>query len=163
MPSKSKIKGSTYERDIARYLTETYGQTFVRVPTSGAYVGGSNAHRASTLDRHQLAAHKGDIQPPSGWQINIEVKNYASIPWHQMINQECKQLDTWIDQLEQVSAPADIDIIFFKISRQGQFVCVRHHPCFDLTQSLQYNEYFVYNLDQFFAKNKETLKRLCTN
>lgn len=160
MTSKSKSKGNAYERDIAKRLTETYSQTFVRVPTSGAYVGGVNAHRAATLDQHQLAARKSDVQAPTGWHINIEVKNYADLPFHQLFT-SCKQLDTWIDQLEQVSCPGDVDIIFFKITRKGQFVCVKHYPSLDTSNALPYRDYFIFDLDTFLEKNTETLKSAC--
>ena len=162
MPSPSKVKGSTFEREIARYLTDTYGQTFVRVPTSGAFVGGSNAHRATTLDQHQLAARKGDIQPPTGWHINIECKSYAAIPWHQIVQQSCKQLDTWIEQLEQVSEPNDIDIIFFKITRQGSYVAVKCFEGLVTSGALSYKDYLIYDLDLFFQYNTEALKIMCT-
>ena len=49
MPSKSKAKGSSYERDLAKFLSEKYNGSFVRVPNSGAYIGGSNFHRACLL------------------------------------------------------------------------------------------------------------------
>lgn len=161
MTSRSKTKGNAYERDIAKKLTETYGQTFVRVPTSGAFVGGVNAHRAATLDQHQLAARKSDVQAPSGWKINIEVKNYADLPFHQLFT-SCKQLDTWIDQLEQVSCPGDVDIIFFKITRKGQFVCVKNYPGLDISNALPYKNYFIFDLDTFLEKNTESLKLACT-
>ncbi len=162
MTSKSKTKGNAFERDIAKHLTDTYGKTFVRIPTSGAYVGGKNQHRAATLDQHQIAAHKGDLQPPSGWRINIECKNYSAIAWHQIIKQSCKQLDTWIDQLEQVSAPGDVEIIFFKISRQGQYVCIKQNKFLDTTHSLQYRNYLIFDLDIFFKNNTDALRLICT-
>ena len=37
--SKSKNKGKTYEREVANFLTELYGESFTRVPYSGAFVG----------------------------------------------------------------------------------------------------------------------------
>ena len=38
MPSKSKAKGSSYERELAKFLSEKYNGSFVRVPNSGAYI-----------------------------------------------------------------------------------------------------------------------------
>ena len=34
MPSKSKAKGSSYERELAKFLSEKYNGSFVRVPNS---------------------------------------------------------------------------------------------------------------------------------
>ena len=42
MPSKSKNKGSSYEREVANFLSAAYGESFIRAPGSGAYVGGKN-------------------------------------------------------------------------------------------------------------------------
>ena len=61
MPSKSKAKGSSYERDLAKFLSEKYNGSFVRVPNSGAYIGGSNFHRATNLSEGQVRGFKGDI------------------------------------------------------------------------------------------------------
>lgn len=49
MPSKSKTKGSSFEREIAVYLSNLYKESFVRVPNSGAYTGGNNSHRKEFL------------------------------------------------------------------------------------------------------------------
>jgi hypothetical protein len=42
MPSPQKAKGSGFEREIAKYLSEKYGESFIRAPGSGAYIGGKN-------------------------------------------------------------------------------------------------------------------------
>jgi Holliday junction resolvase len=49
MPSPQKAKGSGYERDVAKFLTELYGESFIRAPGSGAYVGGKNQVRKEVL------------------------------------------------------------------------------------------------------------------
>ncbi len=51
MPSKSKNKGSSFERDIARQLSELFGESFIRVTNSGAYIGGKNTTRKDTLSQ----------------------------------------------------------------------------------------------------------------
>ena len=45
MTSKSKTKGKSWERDVCNFLTELYNDSFIRVPNSGAYVGGKNEYR----------------------------------------------------------------------------------------------------------------------
>ena len=45
MSSKSKAKGSGWERDVCQTLSELYDDNFMRVPNSGAYTGGMIAHR----------------------------------------------------------------------------------------------------------------------
>ena len=49
MPSPQKAKGSGWERDVARFLSGLYGETFIRAPGSGAYVGGVNKSRKEYL------------------------------------------------------------------------------------------------------------------
>ena len=48
MPSPQKAKGSGFEREIAKYLSEKYGESFIRAPGSGAYIGGKNQSIAFT-------------------------------------------------------------------------------------------------------------------
>ena len=63
MPSPQKAKGSAWERDVAKFLTGLYGETFIRAPGSGAYVGGTNKVRKEILHEGQVRAFKGDIVP----------------------------------------------------------------------------------------------------
>ena len=51
--AKSKNKGKAYERDVANFLSELYGESFTRVPYSGAFVGGKNIVRTKTLSENQ--------------------------------------------------------------------------------------------------------------
>ena len=55
MPSPQKTKGSGFEREIAKYLSDIYGESFIRAPGSGAYVGGKNQSRTAE-DRGQRKA-----------------------------------------------------------------------------------------------------------
>ena len=49
MSSKSKNKGKSFEREIANFLSETYSDSFTRVPDSGAFTGGKNAFRSKSI------------------------------------------------------------------------------------------------------------------
>lgn len=59
-----KNKGSTFERKVAKILTEAFGLPFQRTQGSGAYTGGKNAVRKATLDSRQVGVARGDIIPP---------------------------------------------------------------------------------------------------
>ena len=60
--------------------------SFVRVPNSGAYIGGSNFHRATNLSEGQVRGFKGDIIPPDNWKyFNCECKSYADFPFHHFL------------------------------------------------------------------------------
>ena len=54
MPSPQKQKGSSWEREVARYLSEIYQEGFIRAPGSGAYVGGKNKQRTQILHEGQI-------------------------------------------------------------------------------------------------------------
>jgi hypothetical protein len=125
MSSKSKIKGSSFEREVAKYLSELYGESFIRnISGSGAYVGGKNFHRKSTLTDSQILSARGDIHCPESFSLlNIECKSYAQFAWHQLF-EESKQLESWIDQLMAVSDIDSLNMLCFKITRQGRYIAV---------------------------------------
>ena len=54
MPSKSKAKGNAWELEVAKFLSVTYNESFLRIPSSGAFVGGKNNFRKSTIDASQM-------------------------------------------------------------------------------------------------------------
>ena len=85
MPSKSKTKGSSFEREVAKELSDLYNESFVRTPSSGAYIGGSNVARKEVLSEGQIQSFRGDIIPPDDWKyFNVECKSYADFPFHQL-------------------------------------------------------------------------------
>ena len=45
MASPQKTKGKSYENAKAKFLTEIFSEKFIRVPTSGAFLGGKNYDR----------------------------------------------------------------------------------------------------------------------
>ena len=121
---KSKNKGKSYERDVANFLSELYGESFTRVPYSGAFVGGQNIKRTATLSEDQTRGYKGDIHPgPSFPKLVIEAKNYAEFSWPSLaLNKSSAQLDDWIQQAIDSCEPGDMWLLCIKITRQGQFV-----------------------------------------
>lgn len=126
MPSKSKTKGSSYERQVAKFLSEKYGGSFIRVPNSGAYIGGDNKSRIVTLSEGQVRSSKGDIIPPDDWKyFNSECKNYADLGFHQIImGNKVPLIESWIDQCMEVAGEKDLNILFIKITRKGEFVMI---------------------------------------
>ena len=83
MTNKSKTKGKTWERDVVLFLSELYNQSFIRVPNSGAYVGGKNEYRKAYLSEEQIKLMRGDIVPPLHYpNFLAECKNYEQFPFH---------------------------------------------------------------------------------
>ena len=98
MASPQKVKGKSYENAKAKFLTEIFDQKFIRVPTSGAFLGGKNYERRLEMTEGQVMAFKGDIIPPDDWKyFNCECKFYKDFKFHQLLN-ESKVLDSWIDE-----------------------------------------------------------------
>ena len=58
MPSPQKVKGKSFENSKAKFLTEIFGEKFIRVPTSGAFLGGQNYDRRFLCLQGQVMAFK---------------------------------------------------------------------------------------------------------
>lgn len=167
MPSPSKNKGSGFEREVAKFLSDLYQESFIRAPGSGAYTGGSNSHRKQVLHEGQIRSFKGDIIPGENFtHFNAECKFYGDFQFHQLFD-ESRQLETWLSQLIQASDLNDMNILFVKINRRGRFVAVQAiHPWDTNCNHMIYNsvtglgQWMIYNFETFFKLNSEKLKTL---
>lgn len=157
MGSKSKNKGNSFEREIAKYLTKIFGKPFLRTPGSGAFVGGGNAVKKRFLDINQIKVYRGDIVPPDDFMICIECKNYAEFPFHQLLfNKQIQILKGWIHEIE-FDAIDDQNIfwlLIFKIDRKGTFVLWDNSKYDELDYIIQYDKkYAICELHNFFENN----------
>jgi hypothetical protein len=166
MPSASKIKGSGFEREIAKYLSEIYGEPFIRAPGSGAYTSGTNSHRKQMLHEGQIRSFKGDIVPGQSFvNFNAEVKFYADFQFHQLFD-ESKQLESWIKQLMTASDPDDLNILFMKFNRKGRYVAVQSNLNWNIPynhfvyHSDHYDAWIICELEKFFTSNLYKVKTL---
>lgn len=165
MPSPQKTKGKGYENDVAKFLTETYGDTFMRVPTSGAYLGGSNYDRRHTMTEGQVRSFKGDIIPPDNWShFNCEAKFYKEFKFHLLYNKN-STLDAWIEETETAANPGDISLIFMKFNRIGEYIAYQATHGFITAQYTIYNpSWHLTSKAQFWTPtNIALLETLCTN
>jgi hypothetical protein len=168
--TKSKNKGKSWERDVANHLTEIYGETFIRVPHSGAFIGGKNTFRKATLGGAQIRSMKGDITPPETWtKFNCECKSYADFPFHQTVQSGgCKQLEAWLDQLMEVADEGDFNILIMKFNRKGRFTAVPiAHPWAQNNPYIRYNSpkhgtWQIFDYDTFWQQNQTLVKTLST-
>ena len=164
MSSPQKNKGSGYEREVAKFLSDLYGESFIRAPGSGAYVGGKNQARTEFLHEGQIRSFKGDIVPGQSFsKMNIECKFYADFPWHLTLSGECKQLDSWLAQLIDVEDVGDLNLLFMKFNRKGQYVAVRaeHTWIADncvFYSSKSYGDWIITEFASFFKNNAELVK-----
>lgn len=164
MPSPQKNKGSGFEREIAKYLSDLYGESFIRAPGSGAYVGGKNQSRTQILHEGQIRSFKGDIVPGQSFpKFNAECKFYGDFAFHLLFTGEHKVLDSWLEQLMDVADPGDMNILFMKFNRKGRFVAVqcKHTWVTDnflFYGSKKYGDWCFIEFDSFMKQNKDLLK-----
>lgn len=164
MPSPQKNKGSGFEREIAKYLTDTYNESFIRAPGSGAYVGGTNQSRKQYLHEDQVRSFKGDIVPGQSFsRMNVECKFYADFPFHLALSGDCKVLEGWLSQLMDVAEKDDMNILFMKFNRKGKFVVVQSKLTWITDQFMYYTsnklgDWLIIEFDHFFKYNKDLLK-----
>jgi hypothetical protein len=164
MPSPQKQKGSGFEREVAKFLSELYDESFIRAPGSGAYVGGKNQQRKEFLHEGQIRSFKGDIVPgPSFPKLNIECKFYANFSFHLLLSGESKQLDGWLEQLLDVEDEGDCNILFMKFNRIGRYVAVQPKLTWKMDNytfyaSKEHGDWLITSFDDFFKHNKDLLK-----
>ena len=168
MPSKSKTKGKTFEREIANYFSDLYSDSFTRVPDSGAFTGGKNAIRKEKLTEGQVRAHKGDIIPPDNWRhFNVECKNYADFPFHQLLTTgTITILEQWLTQLLQAHDKGDYSVLIFKITRKGTFILYGLPNDFIVEKYINYtdsenNRWRIAEFYDFFRYNRDLFKKKC--
>lgn len=151
MPSPQKTKGKGYENSIAKFLTETYGEKFIRVPTSGAFLGGQNYDRRHSMTEGQVRAFKGDIIPPDNWnKFNCECKFYKDFLFHKLYS-DAKLLDGWITETLDTANQGDLNLILMKFNRIGEFVAFQEHENFMVEQYTQYKGWKITSADQFWS------------
>ena len=164
MSSPQKAKGSSFEREVAKFLSETYNESFIRAPGSGAYVGGKNQSRKEFLHEGQIRSFKGDIVPGQSFtKFNAECKSYADFPFHLMISGNCKVIDAWLEQLMAVADEDDCNILFMKFNRKGRYVAVQTKYTwvtdnFAYYSSAKVGDWIFIEFEHFFKNNKELYK-----
>jgi hypothetical protein len=163
MPSKAKSKGNAGERELCKILSEVFNGSFIRVPGSGAYIGGINAVRREYLSAGQVRHAKGDIQPPDFMpKLVLEMKFYADFPFHSLITPGAvPQLDTWIEQTLDCVEKDDVWFVAFKINRRGFFCAVPFEGSQDYVfgnhcvYTGKHGKFVVTELNEFFTTNKD--------
>ena len=141
MASKSKTKGKNWERDVCNFLSDLYRQSFIRVPNSGAYVGGKNEYRRDYLTEEQIKLSRGDIVPPLNYPYFLaECKNYAEFPFHSLLSKNSiPLLESWISQVEHdVTNEKDVWLLFIKITRKGKYLVGGYCRLDEMTVSSKY-------------------------
>jgi hypothetical protein len=158
MANANKNKGKALEREVSKELTSIFNLNFQRVFGSGAFVGGKNAFRVSTLSREQNLAVCGDIMVPIELEhIAFECKFYKSFAFSSLFDNN-EQLNDWI---EQSKVSNKCWFIILKVNNNGKFVVFdRKNESTFVTNSCKMiykNEYVICRYDGFFECNKDIL------
>jgi len=164
MSTAQKSKGNAGERKIADFLGKLYEAKFIRVPNSGAFLGGKNQHRVATMDAGQIATFKADLIPPTHMQkLVIESKFYAEFPFHALLkNEDIPLLDKWIEQARVVCDANDFWVVVFRINRRGVFAAFdeRHLQTLSVANHSRYKKYVVTEFEKLFADNRDAIAQL---
>ena len=166
--SKSKNKGNSWERAVAKFLSDLYSEQFLRTPGSGAFIGGLNSFRKQTLGESQIKNFKGDIIAPETWKkFNCEAKSYADFPFHQLYQTSVPILEKWIGQMFEVADEGDFNVIIMKFNRKGSYVAIQPTPSLInnrnhfIYQSLQHGTWVIQDFESFWTSNSRAIKELC--
>jgi hypothetical protein len=166
MPSKGKNKGNSGELRIAKFLTELFGEKFIRVPNSGAMVGGANAHRKLLMDSVQISYFKSDIIPPGSMKkLVVESKFYAQFQFHLLTtNKPIPQLDKWIKQTLDTVDPGDLWFLVVRINHKGSFAVFdqEHLANFQVGNHARYFSYVWCDFESLFENNRDKIRELCS-
>lgn len=101
MGKKSKRFGKGFEYEVRDILRKATGiQSFERVPSSGAWIGGKNAYKAEFGRDDVTEIMAGDLICPLNYRWCIECKNYVDLPIHQLFfGERCFNIDRFIEQV----------------------------------------------------------------
>jgi hypothetical protein len=114
----SSAKGKTAERDLTKALEAILGDTWRRVPSSGAFMGGMNWNKNKDMNAGALDILIGDIICPAWFKYTIESKAYSDSPkFHNMFDGNDPTLDKWIEQAKVDSSKCNKDwLLIFKVT-----------------------------------------------
>jgi hypothetical protein len=153
----SGVKGKTFERQLVQIFTEHFGQGFRRTPHSGAVFGGSNLYRAKGQRDDVRECLSSDLICPKNWPFSIEAKSYRDLPFHQLIQGKCAQVDDWISQSEQdANLSQKTPLVIFKLNNKGSYVCLKYNLVSMILNEnyIKYKEYVIFPLEKFLEMSK---------
>jgi hypothetical protein len=162
MGKMSKTKGKGFETEVAKFLSETYGDNFMRVPFSGALIGGTNAKRKSIMTEGQIRTFKGDIIPPDDWSsFHCETKFYKEFSFTSVFSNEYALLNEWIREVRDAEEPDDLNLIIMKFNYKGRWVLYEQKHPFVVTNKLDYKEWYLCSWENFWTEeNTDTVQYL---
>lgn len=166
-----KQKGNTFERWVANFLSDTFGEKFYRTAHSGAYTGKSNFYRRESMSEGTQKAFVGDIIAPDGYNVVVECKSYKEIPGgiKGLLDGKSTGLDEWLSEVTFDSGIENPHLVFFKLNYMGTFVVVPQEIFkikLDLTPHIIYifkeKKYVVLSVN-YFDRVKDEVRGVVQN
>ncbi len=163
MPSKSKTKGSNFEREIADKLNKAFNtDQFARVPLSGALFGKSNRTRAGAFSEQTRTTFANDITSPEWFPFSSECKNYKDKPNpFSLLTNNDATFDEWLGKTcFDASNNKQVPILFFKVTHRGTYVVLPKQliaPCEQINSYLLYKDNFVVLSFDEYVKHIHTI------
>ena len=168
MANANKSKGKSGERELCKIFGKKFDETFIRVPNSGAFIGGLNNVRAKSLSVNQKEIMANDIIPPECFpNCALECKFYKEFSFNMLMDPKgYALLNEWIDQVYEsgIDMEKAFPMICFKINNKGWHIVVWSDKIksLDIT-GLNHNvynhkghEYKIFEMETFLDKfNKE--------
>jgi hypothetical protein len=80
-----------------------------------------------------------------------------------LLTGECKQLDSWLEQLLEVADPDDLNLLFMKFNRIGRYVAIECKHIwvtdnFFFYGSKKHGDWYIMAFDSFMEQNKDLIK-----
>ena len=164
--SASKNKGNAGEREACGILGKIFEGSFLRSPSSGAFIGRKNAWRKDVISAGQTTQLKGDVVPPDHMlNMVLEVKSYKELRWHQLVQPNgCAQIDEWLEQCNATNDPGDEWFILMKFARISWFVAVPtlHASYYQFENHIRYSgkhgSVWISEMQSFFESNRQKVE-----
>lgn len=157
----SKKKGNHGELECVHILNDRFKEfTFARSVQSGAYTGGMNRARASTLTEEQMLVFSGDIRVPKEFNFTIEHKFYAEASFWDLFN-DGSDLHAWMEQAQSdADAVGKQPMLVVKYNNKKRIVFIHQKPFEEVFSHRGWNCYWFEDLlkmndDFFFTFKKE--------
>lgn len=139
----SREKGATFERKVAKLLTETFKTSFNRTPQSGAF---------ATVNKDTRLA--GDVYcTESQFIFVVECKKYAEYNLEDLITGNTGGISKWLNQLEIEKKDKKGLLVFQR--NYGKIFCLVEG--FSFSPSFKFKNYYIGLFSDFLnsAKGKK--------
>ena len=152
---KAKRKGGTFERKIAKYLSEFWGASFHRTPASGGSPLKGDFNMAGDL-----------CTSDEDWMFHVECKNQEALAgFHTILTSKKSAVWKWWDQASSECPEDQVPLLIFTKNRIPEFCMLPNYfwefvnwgidESLESTAHIQVGDVHVVTLKRFLAMGKE--------